>query len=815
MRADQDGHVGHDQQKGLGLIALLLCGIVFLLAGLTMVGWWFRIAPLVQLRSGWAPMQFNTALSFVLGGLALGAELLCRRKSAQWTAAVLAALVLVTLIQYLTGLNWGIDQLFAEPFVIDSTSHPGRMSPNTGLCFLALSTSVFLRHSCRLGALASAGVLSSMVAATSLVTLLIYALGLPTDTGFRNLTAMALTTALGMLLLSLVAFQNSRIAQSRHFQGQAVSWFPVALGLSLAFFTVVLWGALIGDRERELQREAGLLAELLGHETIEALELTAARLGEGGAPKEEPARAPTRTALDEYPFSRSQENGKMATSEARRAVVCSCGLEEGALWMGVRAGGARWWAPIVGDDVLGDFVFEHAHMGYSIEVSEECLIFGRGHSNLSRLGLASADFRWKGLPLRVRVWSERLGHTAATTLALLLGLLAAAASSLFVAGLQLSRARARELNAWTEGAPLGLFLVDREGRIRRVNRRALDVFAASRDEVCGSMVESWVPKAKRKEHLAHRVGFVNQSGARLMGPDGQVQLRRRDGSLIHVELGIGPVRIAGVDFVLCAISDIESRVQAEASLAARTDELSAANEELKRFSSALSHDLRAPIRGMSTLASFIQEDDGERLSEESREHLRMIRHRGSSALSMVDGLLELARMGASDEQAEQVDVELLVREAFSLVSAPETFRLQTELDVPPLLTVRAALFQVVFNLIANAVRHHDREGGTLLVGGRVVDAMVRIRVTDDGPGVPDEFKSEVFSVFRRLAKDNEKGGVGLGLPLVKKRVESFGGEVRLEDALPRGLSVVFSWPMGRSLQPSRRSSGPPGSRDWT
>jgi signal transduction histidine kinase len=204
---------------------------------------------------------------------------------------------------------------------------------------------------------------------------------------------------------------------------------------------------------------------------------------------------------------------------------------------------------------------------------------------------------------------------------------------------------------------------------------------------------------------------------------------------------------------------------------------------------------------MTTLASFIEEDDAESLGAESLEHLRLLRERGQMALRMVDGLLQLARQGAN-EQVEEVELGPLAQEAFELVGATGAFSLHLDAEVPAFRTSRAALLQVIFNLLANAVRHHDKEKGELSVEARLMGDEVEVRVSDDGPGIPDKFKSDVFAVFRKLKKNDD--GVGLGLSLVKKRVESAGGVIRLEDAVPRGLVAIFTWSL---LAKSRDNSG--------
>ncbi len=787
------------EKSNPGLAARLYMGAVWLVMGtsvLTMLAWWTQWAAVVQVQSGWAPMQFNTALAFVLCALTLWFEASEYRRALVVTSAIGVSLVLVTLIQYPLGISLGIDTVLAKPFVTDATSHPGRMSPNTGLSFLALLLSAGARLGRRRYMVALAGLLSAMVVAIAVATLVIYLAGLPANVGFRNLTAMAVTTALGMLLLGASSLLNTLSAHRRLFRGAANSWLPVVVGLSVALSTVVLWGALVGDRERELIEEADLVGQVLENELTSRLDLAMIRLSEPKRP--DSANLEPRGLFFEPPSELTPrllpEDPRAAPSSAA-ALTLHCSDQE--LWMGVRNGSSIRWGRIATDPPEAATLHVLFATGISVTFGGACLIGVRGDEKFAALSASQRTFDWEGHEISLRVWPERLGHSTATSIVLVLGLLSALAASLLVAELQLSTARGRELHAWIEGAPVGLALVADTGRIARVNGRALEIFDAPLSEVQGSLVESWVPTEQREHHVRQRRTFTEEGSApRLMGPEGNVTLRRRDGRLVPVEVGIGSLVIDGRDFVLCAMTDIEQRVLTERALQKSSIELALANEELKRFSSVLSHDLRAPIRGMATLASFVQEDDGEALSETSQEHLSMLRHRGQLALRMVDGLLDLARIGSASEDVEEVHLAILATEAFELASPPQGFSLQIEDQVGPLRTSRAALFQVVFNLMTNSIRHHDQESGVIRIESRRVGTHAEIRVIDDGPGIPAEYRAEVFTLFRQLNKKEAGDGVGLGLSLVKKRIEAQGGNIQLQDAPGRGLVVVFRWPLG-------------------
>jgi diguanylate cyclase (GGDEF)-like protein len=224
----------------------LAAGVGTALLGLVVIVGWHVHAPVViQIRPGMVPMQYNTALGFLLGGVGVWSANQLRWPVATIAGACMALLGLLTLATHVLPLDLGLDELFMRHYITVSTSRPGRMAPNTALCFGLSGTALLLgawvrREPLRWNLLC---LLSALTIGLSAAALIGYLVGIPTAYGWGNLTRMAAHTAVGFLVLStgLIALSN---------QAQAVNqnWLPWAIAVITSTVTVTLWQALGADQ---------------------------------------------------------------------------------------------------------------------------------------------------------------------------------------------------------------------------------------------------------------------------------------------------------------------------------------------------------------------------------------------------------------------------------------------------------------------------------------------------------------------------------------------------------------------------------------
>lgn len=231
-----------------------------------------------------------------------------------------------------------------------------------------------------------------------------------------------------------------------------------------------------------------------------------------------------------------------------------------------------------------------------------------------------------------------------------------------------------------------------------------------------------------------------------------------------------------------------------AELRAKTHELAHSNRELEQFAYVASHDLKAPLRGVDSLVKWIEEDLTDVLNEDTRTHIALLRARVTRLNGLLDDLLSYSRVGRLENSREMVDVKRLIDDILEVAPPPCGVSVSARGDLPVFETQKAPLEQVLRNLIGNAVKHHEPDGGRVEVSSLDAVDGYEFTVADDGPGIEPRFREKVFQMFQTLRPRDEVEGSGMGLAIVKKLIEHQGGKVRLGPGLDsKGVAFHFDW----------------------
>ncbi len=223
-------------------------------------------------------------------------------------------------------------------------------------------------------------------------------------------------------------------------------------------------------------------------------------------------------------------------------------------------------------------------------------------------------------------------------------------------------------------------------------------------------------------------------------------------------------------------------------------QLERSNRELTDFAHVTAHDLKAPLRGIGTLADWLIEDYGDRLGAEGLEHLRLMRRRVDRMGRLIDGILHYSEIGYGDHEVEILDTHALVAEAIEQLAPPDDIQITIEDTLPSLSAERTRLTQVFQNLISNAIKYIDKPQGSIRIGARDVGDFWEFHVADNGPGIEAKHFARVFQMFQTLSAVDHGNSTGLGLAVVKKIVERYGGRVWLESQIGRGTTFFFTLP---------------------
>jgi len=347
-----------------------------------------------------------------------------------------------------------------------------------------------------------------------------------------------------------------------------------------------------------------------------------------------------------------------------------------------------------------------------------------------------------------------------------------------------------------EAAPNAMVMVDKSGLIEMVNTQAENIFGYSRSELLGQPIDCLLPERFRHQHPHHRDSFFSDLQPRAMGVGRDLFGRRKDGSEFPVEVGLNPIETEDGIKVLSAITDISERVKANIKLVEHHKELERSNKELATFAYVASHDLKSPLRGIFQISQWIEEDLRNSASASIPAHMNLLRGRLNRMEHLLDDLLAYSRAGRLEGGLSQIDLGILAKNIFEMQAPPDGFKLLLANDLPIFTTLATPLEQVLRNLFTNAIKHHDRKVGTIKLDCERKDKYhYEFSVTDDGPGIPSEYHERVFVMFQTLRPRDEVEGSGMGLALVKKIVETYGGHASIVSTGIRGTSIRFTWPI--------------------
>jgi signal transduction histidine kinase len=230
------------------------------------------------------------------------------------------------------------------------------------------------------------------------------------------------------------------------------------------------------------------------------------------------------------------------------------------------------------------------------------------------------------------------------------------------------------------------------------------------------------------------------------------------------------------------------------------------NQELDQFAYVVSHDLKAPLRGIESASRWIEEDMGQDIPQHIREFLVLMRVRVKRMEQLIMGILELARVGRSPQADEPVFVRQLLREIIDSLNLPDGFQVELPFYLPTLVTNRVQLQQVFTNLISNAAKYHGHpESGTVSIACTEDTQFYTFSVTDDGPGIAPEYHERIFVIFQTLTERDTLESTGVGLAIVKKIVERQGGAIQVESKEGEGATFRFTWPRQSRPNPENRA----------
>ncbi len=739
----------------LGSLAAVAAAFSVFLGATVVLGWHFEISLLVQIIPGFATMQYNSALGFLLGGMGLlGA--LSRRPAVYLTCGgFLALLGSLTLTQYSFSIDLGIDQFFLEHYILVGSSQPGRMGPNTALCFLLcglaiLSISPRFSNNTRHLIL---GVLGSTIMALGTVAVIGYLGHLEPAYGWGNLSHMALHTALGFITLGAGFFLTAWM-DSVSDESELPEWLYLAISMGVTILALAFWKAL---SEQEILQNAGpsyfpVLALALGLVTAFFLGLTL-RLAQATRTRAH-ALEQVNQLLQEEAFERQTVEKELRESREHYRTL---------------------------NNELEDRVVERTEALSSLNQNLLNEVTSRKKVQNS---LTESESRYRSLfeDSPISLWELDLSR--------------------FKSFLDIRiKEGAENLQSHFHDHPEDVLKGYSTMQILDVNQGALEMFQAPEKSALLRGFQTLFeadPDQKVFHELIHIV--LNKSHASI-----ETQAGTLEGEIRHlsVNLSVAPGFEESLARVFVSILDITqrhayaTRLQAahdvlEEKVQERTLELQRSNEELEQFAYVASHDLQEPLRMVKSYLGLLERKLHDQLDDTTREFLHFALDGAARMKRMITDLLSYSRVGRKRKALEQVSCKEVLDEVLSNLSvALDECQGQVEHDpLPEIFAVRAEILQLLQNLVGNAVKYRGEQAPRIQVGFQPDHEPPLFFVLDNGLGIDEKARERAFEIFQRLQSRSEASGTGIGLSICKKIVEQYGGKIWVESN-PEGGSIFY------------------------
>ncbi len=350
----------------------------------------------------------------------------------------------------------------------------------------------------------------------------------------------------------------------------------------------------------------------------------------------------------------------------------------------------------------------------------------------------------------------------------------------------------------------GICGLDGDGRITFINPSARRLLGWADDEGVGLALHDAV-----HHHRADGTAYPScECPMFLTLRDGQPRevtdevYWRKDGTAFPVEYSVSAIRRDDVTTgVVVVFRDITQRRAIEQALHDKTAELERSNTELEQFAYVASHDLREPLRMVTSYMALLERRYGDRLDQDARDFIAFARDGAQRMDRLVLDLLEYSRIGRIAPPKETLTLRQIVDDAVRPLQAQTeaeggAVRVEDGLDdLPPVFGCRDELARLVQNLVANALKYHHPDRPPLVtLSARRDGAAVVLSVADNGIGIDPQYFDRIFMIFQRLHTREQYPGTGIGLAICKRVAEQHGGRIWLESTPGQGSTFHVRLP---------------------
>jgi len=349
--------------------------------------------------------------------------------------------------------------------------------------------------------------------------------------------------------------------------------------------------------------------------------------------------------------------------------------------------------------------------------------------------------------------------------------------------------------------------INQAGIIENYNKASIKLFGYEPHEVVGQNITRLMPASYRDLHKLGMARFLSTNESRILGQAVEVEALHKNGNTLPIELTLSHFEWEGQHLFTGIARDISQQKAEQQALLTAKREAERANNAKSEFLSAMSHELRTPLNGVLGFAQLLLIDKEHALSEQQNKQVRQIVHCGEHLLSLINDVLELAKIesGNINTSTDQVLLSSVLDDCLPLLE-PLAAEHQVQIDTSNsgdavLLADFTKVKQVFANLVSNAIKY-NKPGGKVTITSQHNNHHLKLSISDTGYGIPIGKQARIFTAFERLGQEyTSVEGSGIGLSICKRLVEAMDGRIGFSSVEGEGSTFWIELPLSAQQTP--------------
>jgi len=742
-------------------ILITLLSVVAFIALTVITGWYLQESLLIQISSSFVPMQFNTAICFLLAAIATISLILQKKTLSISLAIILIVLAGITGFQYIIGQNLGIDQLFMEAYLLVHSPNPGRMGLSTSICFVLIGISVIAENrTINLGIIKH---LVMIVIAIALLSFIGYLGNINTAYVWGNMSGMAVHTAFNFIILGLVIFlvqvqHNKNIEHNK-------PWHIAPIVTSSLILFLGFWQSLESFQIQLMSKQIQKSTEAVTKSIELGFNIQNAEIEQFAILFKENIHNPKTVLTDNMANYFNSHNAVLSIN-----------------WLD-----------------------EDNQLQWSITRDESNIATNTQSTIQSLVTPSIKEIKSEQEPFIV--WGNMMNNSVATYQVLY---------PLF----ELDKYYGAFQVTFLTNTLIPAYLT--ESDIFATHLISLDT---DEGNVFRSFALDTLLEAKKHaafNTISHEQSFSMLGQQLTLKLQPSVEFMEDNLSPIpKFILVIGVLMSFLIAYALMMrvkerqayqLSEANQQkiisIQKQAIIKHEKLEktLTRSNEELDKFAYIASHDLKSPLRGIAQVVSWVEDDLKDTISDETSGHLKLIKNRIERLERLLNDLLDYSRVGRLHGDFKNIAPEEFILEIFQLSNPPAEFKCVINTDIQTIETLHVPLALIIRNLVSNAIKHHDRKDGMLNITVKDQSEFIEFIIKDDGPGIDPKYHEKVFEVFQTLNARDKVEGSGIGLSIIRKLVNNYQATLNLDSDGLNGSTFILHWPKVQRLHEVKNAS---------